>query len=176
MEYKDAIAFVPFEYRLGLTGPEGMRVDDILGLLRQGIEDKVIAAKIRMQNAVYKDFDVKELGALKKMGISGVLVEAMLDSTTRAKRAQEELQKKKEMEDLLAEIQRTQKKLESMRVAQERQQSQPSVSVGQDSGPSLNDTVKNCAAQVAALEACRHLSGIFQAVCRATAKSQFPCQ
>jgi hypothetical protein len=180
-EFGDGAEFVPPQYRLALVGPEGMRVADILELLHQGIEDKVIAAKIRMQNGIYKNFDVKELGALKKMGVTGVLVEAMLDSTTRAKRDQDELRKKKEMEDLLAEIQQTQKKLNEMKAAQEQQeqqqqQPQTTASGRQDNGPSVGDTVKNCAAQIAALEACKHLPWPASTVCAATAKSQFPCQ
>jgi hypothetical protein len=37
------------------------------------------------------------------------------------------------------------------------------------------ETVKNCAAQIAALEACKHLPGFVSTVCKMTAKSQFPC-
>ncbi len=175
VEYEEGVEFVPSPYRVSLIGPEGMRVHDILNLRKHGVEEKVIAAKIRVQNAVYKDFNLEEIGALKSMGMTGGLIEAMLDSTTRAKRDQEELQKKKEMENLLAEIQRTQKKLDEAKAAQERQQSQ-GVTEQQGSGPSLGDTVKNCAAQIAALEACKHLPWPANSVCAATAKSQFPCQ
>lgn len=175
-EYEDGMEFVPSQYCLALTGPKGMRVHDLLRLLKQGIEDKVIAAKIRMQNGIYKDFGFEEIGTLKKMGMTGVLIEAMLDSTTRAKREHEELQKKKEMENLLAEIQRTQKKLDAMKTAQEQQQSGTSASVGQSGDPSLGDTVKNCAAQIVALEACKNLPWYGQALCKVAAKSKFPCQ
>jgi hypothetical protein len=175
-EFQDGMEFIPSTYRLSLVGPEGMRVNDILGLLNQGIEDRVVAAKIRMQNGIYKDFDANEMVALKKMGVTGVLIEAMLDSTTRAKRAQEEQQKKRDMENLLAEIQHAQQKLDTMKVAQAQQPSRPQASTGQESGPSLGDTVKNCAAQIAALEACKHLPWPANSICAATAKSQFPCQ
>jgi hypothetical protein len=172
--FEDGLEFVPSPHRLALTGPEGTRVHDILILLKQGIEDKVIAAKIRMRNAVYKDFNYEEIGTLKKMGTTGVLIEAMLDSTTRAKREQEDLQKKKDMENLLAEIQRTQKKLDTMKVAQ--QQPEPTALGQQAAGPSVGETVKNCAAQIAALEGCKHLPWPANSLCAATAKSQFPCQ
>jgi hypothetical protein len=175
-EFADGAEFVPQQYRLTLIGPEGMRVSDILDLLHQGIEDKVIAAKIRMQNGIYKNFDVKELGALKKMGVTGVLIEAMLDSTTRAMRDQDELRKKKEMEDLLAEIRTAQKKLDAIKAAQDQQSSQASAPGQQTGGPSVGDAVKNCASQIAALEACKHLPWPANSVCAATAKSQFPCQ
>jgi hypothetical protein len=163
-EYEDGLEFVPSQQRLSLVGPEGIRVHDIIGLLKQGIKDTVIAAKVRMQNAMYKDFDGKEMITLKKMGMTDVLIEAMLDSTGRAKRAQEELQQKKEMEKLLAEIQQAQKKLDEAKTEQN------------ESGPSLGDTVKNCAAQIAALEACKRLPWPANSVCASTAKSQFPCQ
>ncbi len=174
VEFEDGVYLVPSPYRLALTGPEGTRVHDILIFLKQGIEDKVIAAKIRMQNASYKDFNYEEIGTLKKMGMTGVLIESMLDSTTRAKREQEDIQKKKDMENLLAEIQRTQKKLDSMKVAQ--QQPQATAPEQQASGPSVGETVKNCAAQIAALEGCKHLPWPANSLCAATAKSQFPCQ
>jgi hypothetical protein len=175
-EFGDGAEFVLPQYRLVLIGPEGMRVDDILNLLRRGIEDTVIAAKIRTQNAVYKDFSFEEIEAMKKMGITGALIAAMLDSTTRAKREQEDLQKKKDMENLLAEIQQTQKKLDTMKAAQEQQPSQAAPPEQQAGGPSVGDTVKNCAAQIAALEACKHLPWPASTMCAATAKSQFPCQ
>lgn len=174
VEFDDGLEFVPLPHRLALTGPEGTRVHDILRLLKQGIEDKVIAAKIRMQNASYKDFNYEEIGTLKTMGMTSVLIEAMLDSTTRAKREQEDLQKKKDMENLLAEIQQSQKKLDTIKVAQ--QQPQVTAPGQQASGPSVGDTVKNCAAQIAALEGCKHLPWPANSLCAATAKSQFPCQ
>jgi hypothetical protein len=174
VEFADGLEFVPSPYGLTLAGPEGMRVHDILILLKQGLEDAVIAAKIRMQNAGYKDFNFEEIGTLKKMGVTSVLIEAMLDSTSRATREQEDLQKKKDLENLLAEIQRTQKKLDTMKVAQ--QQPQTTVQAQQANSPSVGDTVKNCAAQIAALEGCKQLPWPANSICASTAKSQFPCQ
>jgi len=110
------------------------------------------------------------------MGITDALVAAMIDSTTRGKRGQEELQKKKEMEDLLAEIQRAQRKLDLLKTAQEQQQPQAAAQGQQTSGPSVGDTVKNCAAQITALQACKQLPWPANSLCAATAKSQFPCQ
>lgn len=109
------------------------------------------------------------------MGLRGVLVEAMLDSTGRATREEEELHKKKDMEDLLAEIQRMQKKLDELKSTQASGAAVP-VSTGQSQGPSVSDAVKNCSAQVAALEACKRLPNLAAMVCKATAKSQFPCE
>src|SRR3990172_2520172 len=97
-EYEDGMEFVPSQYCLSLTGPKGMRVHDLQKLLKQGIEDKVIAAKIRMQNAIYKDFGFEEIGTLKKMGMTGAPIGPMLNSTTGEKREKEELKKKGERE------------------------------------------------------------------------------
>ncbi|MDA8422927.1 MAG: ankyrin repeat domain-containing protein [Nitrospiraceae bacterium] len=177
-EFADVVEFVPTEYRLDLIGPAGMRIHDIHGLLEQGTADKVIAAKIRMRDCAYKDFDAEELGKLKQMGVTDLLIEAMLDSTARAKRDQDDLQKKNEMEDLMTEIQHMRKKIDELKAAQIEQQSQaPSATAAsRESGPSLSDAVKNCAAQLAALEACKQLSGLAEILCRSVAKSQFPCE
>jgi len=163
-----------------------MRVHDILDLLKEGIDANVIAAKIRMQNGIYKDFDFKEISALKKKGMSAVLIEAMLDSTNRAKRAQEELQKKREMEALLTDINHAQRRLDELKAAQGAQKAQAQTQVQvqssvpvqqqpQGTSTALADTVKNCTAQIAALEACKRLPGFGQSMCKAVAKSQFPC-
>jgi len=176
VEYEDGLEFVPTQHRLALTGPEGTRVHDIIKLLKRRIKDTVIAAKIRSRNALYKDFDIEEIESLQKMGITDALIEAMIDSTTRGKRGQEELQKKKEMENLLAEIQRTQKKLDAAKAQEQQQQPQTAAPAQQSNGPSVGETVKNCAAQITALQACKQLPWPANSVCAATAKSQFPCQ
>lgn len=171
-DFSDGLEYVPQDTQLLLAGPEGMRVHDILGLLRQGVEDTVIAAKIRMQNGMYRDFSFKEISALKKKGVPACIVEAMLDATNRATREQEERQRKDEMETLLADIQRAQKRLDELKTAQ----AQPAQTASQEGGNTLSDTVKNCAAQVAALEACKQLPGLAQVVCKAAAKAKFPCE
>ena len=174
--YEDGLEFVPEKYRLALTGPDGMRVHDIVALRKKGVEDNLIGAKIRAGKGKYKDFSFEEMDALKKIGISAVLIEAMIDSTTRAKREEEELQKKQAMEDILAEIQRVQRKLAELKSVQPSAVTPVPVSTaGQSKGPSVTDTVQNCASQIAALEACKHLPSFGAMICKATAKSQFPC-
>ncbi len=174
--YEDGLEFVPEKYSLALTGPNGMRVYDIVALRKKGVEDNLICAKIRAGKGKYKDYSFEEMDALKKMGVSAVLIEAMIDSTTRAKREEEELQKKKAMEDILAEIQRVQNRLEELKTAQSSAVVPVSVSAQQGQGPSVTDTVTNCTAQISALEACKHLPGLGAMICKATAKSQFPCE
>ncbi len=173
--YEDGLEFVPGKYRLGLTGPEGLRVGDIAGFRKKGVGDNILAAKIRSSKGRYKDFSFDEIDQLKNMGIPEVVIEAMIESTSRVTRDEDELQKKKNMEDLLAEIQRMQKKLDDLKTAQASGAAVP-VSAGQSQGPSVVDTVRNCAAQITALEACKHLPSLGAMVCRAAAKSQFPCE
>lgn len=179
-DHPEGMEFVPKEAQLALIGPEGMRVHDILALLKTGVEDNVICAKIRMQNGIYKDFDFQEIAALKKKGVTGPLIEAMLDSTNRAIREQEEERKKKEMEALRSDVQHAQQRLDELKAAQETQAQQqtpaPAVQVQATDDTTVADTLKNCAAQIAALEACKHLPGFASTVCKMTAKSQFPCE
>jgi len=173
-EYDDGLELVPEKHRLALTGPEGMRVHDIIVLRKKGVEDGLIGAKLDNGKGKYKDFSFEEMDTLKKMGVPAMLIKAMLDSTTRAKREEEEVQKKKAMEDILADIQRTQKRLDDLKSA-EASSAAVQVSVSQNQGPSVGDTVKNCAAQISALEACKRLPGLAAMICKATAKSSFPC-
>ena len=77
----------------------------------------------------------------------------------------------------MAELQHImRKKLDELKTAQAEQQSQaPSATTAsQASGPSLGDTVNNCASQLAALEACKQLSHLAGILCKSVAKSQFP--
>jgi len=176
LAYEDGLEFVPDKYRLALTGPNGMRVYDIVALRKKGVEENLICAKIRAGKGKYKDYSFEEMDALKKMGVSAVLIEAMIDSTTRAKREEEDLQKRKAMEDILTEIQHAQNRLEVLKTAQSSAAAPVSVSAQQSQGPSVTDTVTNCTAQIAALEACKHLPSLGAMICKATAKSQFPCE
>jgi hypothetical protein len=105
----------------------------------------------------------------------------MIESTSRVARDEDELLKKKNMEDLLAEIQRMQKKLNDLQTAQaSAQTSGAAVPVpagrSQGQGTSVVDTVQNCAAQITALEGCKYLPRLGAMVCRAAAKAQFPCE
>ena len=173
--YEDGLEFVPEKYRLVLTGPEGLRVHDIAEFRKKGVGNNIIAAKIRSGKGRYKDFSFDEIDQLKTMGIPEVVVEAMIESTSRATRDEEELQNKKKMADLLADIQQMQNKLVDLKTAKVSDAAMP-VSAVQSQGPSVSDAVTNCASQVAALEACKYLPSLGAMVCRAAAKAQFPCE
>ena len=95
MTYEDGLEFVPEKYRLALTGPEGLRVGDIAGFRKKGVGDNIIAAKIRSSKGRYKDFSFDEIDQLKTMGISEVTIEAMIESTSRVSRDEDESQKKR---------------------------------------------------------------------------------
>lgn len=64
--YEDGLEFVPENHRLALTGPEGMRVRDIAEFRKKGVEDNVIAAKIRMGKGKYKNFSFDEIDNSKR--------------------------------------------------------------------------------------------------------------
>ena len=175
--YEDGLEFVPGKYRLSLTGPEGLRAGDIAGFRKKGVGDNIIAAKIRSSKGRYRDFSFDEIDQLKKMGVPEVAIEAMIESTARVTREEDEVKNKKNMEDLLAEIQRMQKKLDNLKTAQASGAAVPvPVSAVQSQGPSVTDTLKNCSSQILALEGCKHLPSLGAMVCRAAAKSQFPCE
>jgi len=158
-------------------------VGDIIELRKRGVGDTVIAAKIRSGRGRYRDFSSDEVDELKKMGVSGVAVEAMLETTRLVNREAEEEKRKKNLENLRAEIQRLQKRTEELKAAQARGpaasaaagkgQVQPQ---GRNQGLSEADLVKNCAAQVSALEGCMPLPRLGATLCRAAAKAQFPCE
>jgi hypothetical protein len=109
------------------------------------------------------------------MGIPKVVVEAMIESTSRATQEEEEMQKKQKMADLLAEIHQMQNELVDLKTAKASAAVMPVSSV-QSQGPSLGDAVTNCASQTAALDACKHLPSLGAMVCRGAAKAQFPCE
>jgi len=160
-------------------------VGDIIELRKRGVGDNIIAAKIRSGRGRYRDFSFDDIDELKKMGVPGVAVEAMIETTRLVNREAEEEKRKKNLENLLAEIQRLQKKMEELKAAQARGPAAPMpVAAGKgqvqpqgwNQGPSEADPVKNCAAQISALEGCKHLPRLGATICRAAAKAQFPCE
>jgi carboxyl-terminal processing protease len=183
LAYDDALEFVPPRYRLALIGPEGLMVGDIIELRKRGVADNVLAAKIRSGRGRYRDFSSDDIDELKKMGVPGAAVEAMIETTRQVNRAVEEEKRKKNLESLRAEIQRLQKRTEELKSAQARHPAAPApVAAGtgqvqpQGQGPSESDLVKNCAAQISALEKCMSLPRLGATLCRSAAKIQFPCE
>lgn len=169
--YPDAASYIPITYRLTMLGPSGMTIRDIVTFSRQGLSNGLIISQIKSARGFYKKFDLAEISELKKLGLSDSIIQAIIEVTTESERIAEEKQRKAEMADLLVEIKHMKKKLDELKAAQTNQP----VQQASNEGPSLQDTLKNCALQLGALEACRHAPGLTQSICKIAAKSQFPC-
>lgn len=175
-EFPDGLPFIPSRHQLALIGPEGMRVHDCVEDIKRGEETGVILEKVRRQKGMYKDFTFDEIDTLKQMGLTGDIIQAMLESTLEAQRNSEALQRKKEREQRQAGNQPAQMPPGDRNTAPGQQSYQaPSSGQGGNLSPVL-EAVRNCASQAAALEACKNLSGFARSLCNAAAKSQFPCQ
>ncbi len=165
LEFDDGLPFVPFRQRLSLTGPEGLRVHDIIEALKSGEEHGVVLENVRRKNAVYRDFTPEEIDALKQMGLTGDIIQSMIDSTFDAELAGSARQR--QASGAYAPI----SQMGGIYTSGAQQETAPGQYV-----PSVNNVVANCTAQAAALEACRRMSGLARSICNSTAKLQFPCQ
>lgn len=174
LEFEDGLPFVPYRHRLSLTGPEGLRVHDCLESIRKGAESGMVLEKVRARKAVYRDFTDDEIDTLKQMGLTSDLIQAMLESTHDAKRAERALLKSTGGGAYQAGGQPVYMRGDEMYSSGVQQPVQAPASGGYV--PSAGDAVANCTAQTLALEGCKHLSGLARTVCNAAAKAQFPCQ
>jgi hypothetical protein len=174
LEFEDGSPFVPHRYRLLLTGPEGLRVFDCIESIKSGTESGMVLEKVRGRKGVYSDFTDEEVDALKQMGLTSDLIQAMLESTHDAKRAERALLKSVSKGASPVGDQPAQMRGDEMYSSGVQQPAQAPASGGYV--PSAGDAMANCAAQTLALEGCKHLSGFAKSVCNAAAKAQFPCQ
>lgn len=174
-EFPDGLPYIPTRHQLSLIGPEGLRIHDCVEEIKQGEETGIILEKVRKRNGLYKDFTFEEIDMLKQMGLTGDIIQAMIESTYEAQRNSEALQRKKEWEQRQAGYQPAQMPSGGAYTVQGQQSYQPSSSQGENLSPVL-EAVRNCAAQAAALEACKNLSGFARSLCNSVARSQFPCQ
>jgi hypothetical protein len=172
-EFEDGVPFIPPVHRLALVGPEGLRVHDCLEYLKNGMETTEVLAKIRAQNTRYKDFTLEEIEMLKEMGLTSSIIQAMIESTITAER-EEKPKRERAQGGIPVGSQGVQ---DGPYAGSSGEQQQIEIPVaGGGTGPSLQDAVVNCAAQTAALEVCKQLSGLARSICNAAAKAQFPCQ
>ncbi len=174
LEFEDGMPFVPNHHRLSLTGPEGLRVHDCLESLRSGAESGMVLETVRARKGVYKDFTVEEIDTLKQMGLTGDLIQAMIESTLDAISSEKALLKNNGGGAYSAAGQPVQMRRNEMYTSREQQPYQAPAS--QQYVPSAGDALANCAAQTAALEGCKHLSGFARSLCNSAVKIQFPCQ
>lgn len=175
VEFPEAAGAVPKEILILLIGPRNFQIVDMLGMKKKGMTENIIAQKIKMSKGMYKDFEMDEIALLHKVGVSDVLIEAMMESTVKAKEAADMQQLKSEQEQLLFEIKKAQAKLEQLQVAQA--SARAGGGAAGSAGPSAGDAIANCAGQVVALKACDHVPGgsIVQSICRSAAKSKYQC-
>jgi hypothetical protein len=174
-EFPDGLPYIPTRHQLSLIGPDGLRVHDCVEEIKQGEETGIILEKVRKRNGLYKDFTFEEIDMLKQMGLTGDIIQAMIESTYDAQRNSEALQRKKEWEQRQAGYQPAQMPSGGDSVAPGQSYQSTASGQGGDLSPVL-EAVRNCASQAAALEACKNLSGFARSLCNSVAKSQFPCQ
>lgn len=74
--------------RLRLTGPAGLRVDDLIGLIQAKQKDSLIIAQMQAKGAAYKKFDPAEVATLQKMGVTDDVIAAMISLTTEQDKSQ----------------------------------------------------------------------------------------
>ena len=89
--------------RLLLTGPKGMKVGDIKRLIKEGEDESIIISLVKRVKTPYKEYTIKEIKLLKKLGIKSKIISAMIDRTTYLL---ENTEKRKEQEYYLAEQKR----------------------------------------------------------------------
>jgi hypothetical protein len=172
LEFEDGLQFVPYRHRLLLTGPEGLRVHDCLESIRGGEGSGSVLEKVRKRKGVYRDFTDEEIDTLRELGLTSDLIQAMLESTHDAKRAEKALQKNKYGVASPAGGYPLQMRRDERYSSGEQQPAQAPAGYG----PSPEEALANCAAQSVALEGCKRLSGFAQSMCNSAVKVQFPCQ
>ncbi|MEK6744122.1 MAG: hypothetical protein AABZ15_10945 [Nitrospirota bacterium] len=177
LEFEDGLPFVPYRQRLLLTGPEGLRVHDCLESIRSGAESGMVLEKVRVRKGIYRDFTDEEIDTLKQMGLTVDLIQAMLESTHEAKRAEKALLRNSGRGASPAGGYPLQMRRDEMYSSGEQQpaQAQAPASGGYNQSQSPGDALANCAAQITGLEGCKRLSGFAQSLCNSTVKIQFPC-
>ena len=89
--------------RLILTGPKGMKVGDIIKLLKKGRSEKLVSSLIKRVKTPYKEFTLDEIDILINLGLTDNIISEMIDITTILLR-DKNLQKRQEF--LLSEQQR----------------------------------------------------------------------
>lgn len=70
------------------TGPKELRIADIIELSKMKKKDAIIMAKINATGGPYKDFSMKEMTQLERMGLSDDVVAAMITVTTQHQQKQ----------------------------------------------------------------------------------------
>lgn len=171
LEFPDGLPLVPQRHLLALIGPEGLRVQDCIMLLKSGEEHGIVLERVRKSKALYRDFTPGEIDLLKQMGLSADIIMAMMESTFDAEREEQARRKSAGNAYTSAASSGYASRADGRRAG-----AQHSASNVQQYRPGHGEQVANCAARDLALDACSRMSGLLKSICESTARSQFPCQ
>ncbi|PIP93578.1 MAG: hypothetical protein COW00_02200 [Bdellovibrio sp. CG12_big_fil_rev_8_21_14_0_65_39_13] len=163
--FPESIPLMPTHYRMEFElmniGPEEMKIEKISALLsKEKLPPGIVSAKVLASAGMYKDFSSDEIRFLQKMGIGSQVIEAMINSNTKA---QDEMKRAQKDEAIMKQIKE---------LIEKSQQQVSAQAVKNDDG---NSTIE-CIKQKSALEACAQTtSGFFKMACDATARASFNC-
>ena len=157
---------LPAKLRLSLCGPEGLRVIDIVAM-QKNMNEKLIVSKIRISKGRYYDFSVEDMSALKKMGLTDDIVQALIESTEKADTIDVEKKNKQELNNTLRELKNAQKELAESKKAQNQL----------PAGAGANKILGSCLKLTAALNGCAYVPGGYFAklACESAAKMTITC-
>ena len=97
----NAVYYIPnVELRLMLTGPQGLKIGDVVKMVEQERSEKIILAMIRAVKTPYKEFSIEEIDILLKMGLNDTIVAMMIDVSTELFK---DMRRKEEQEKFLKE-------------------------------------------------------------------------
>ena len=160
---------LPAEEQILYVGPSNLKVFKAAELLAMGMGEDVLATKIEQAAKPYKDFELDELMWLKGHGLTDRVVMAMMTATQDASAQEEDMRERRELETLRMEIEQLKGRLDQAEKA-------PAPAASSSAPvPSAGSTITNCAARLAALEACSHAPGLTRPICEIAAKAKFPC-
>jgi len=165
MKFPESISLMPAHYKMEFElmniGPIDMKIEKISSLLnKEKLPAGIVSAKVLASAGMYKDFSADEIRFLQKMGIESQVIEAMINSNTKA---QDEMRQAQKDEAMMKQIKELMEKSQQQVSAQ---------TVKNDGG---NSTIE-CIKQKSALEACAQTtSGFFKMACDATARASFNC-
>ena len=151
---------IKYELSLMKLGPQNLTVAKVLALSKEGLADATLAAKIRASQQSYKNFSIEEIRFLNQKGLNDKLISAMIEVTSEVER---ELKRAKKDAELMAQIKaliaKSQKNVPARSSLRAKEKNMP----------------LECLKLKAAIEACDQTGGLFNAACKAVAKSNFNC-
>ena len=131
-KYPDSAGLLPPRLTLYFVGPKKLQVHNLLDYRRQGIADDVLVSMIRAKQGVYKVFLGEEVLALNRLGFSGPVIDAMIQTTRNSqseeKRRLAEQETQAEMRKLRAQLQKMGTELKALQRQQKQEMENRSTS------------------------------------------------